>query len=307
VILFGGGTEDSEYGDTWAYDPAANQWTELAPGGDQPAGRSMFALAYDSRRHQALIFGGGGITGPLNDTWVYDPAAELWTESEPAGDLPPERWATSAVYDPASGATLLFGGGALDGMLNDTWAFDPEGGSWRALDPPGAMPGPRGYLQLVQDPESGKVILFGGGTENDDFRDTWAYDPGMNTWTYLDPAGPVPAERSGYAMVHNGKAGVMILFGGTNTYESFNDTWVYDPATDRWTELAPEGVVPSPRAFHAMVYDSKTSQVIMFGGYDGYQYLNDTWSYDRDTNTWTELIPATGEALETRTRVRRLS
>lgn len=303
VMLFGGGDEDSDYGDTWTYDTASNQWTKLAPGGEQPDGRSMFALAYDLDRRQALIFGGGGTEGPLNDTWVYDPAADLWTESAPTGDLPPERWASSAVYDPESGETLLFGGGGLDGMLNDTWAYDPESGAWRALDPPGGMPVPRGYLELVLDPESGKVVLFGGGTEEDDFKDTWAYDPALNTWTDLDPAGPVPEERSGYAMVYDSEAAVMILFGGMNAYDSFNDTWAYNPATNRWTELAPDGLVPDMRAFHAMVYDSDTGQVIMFGGFDGYQYLNDTWAYDRKTNTWTELMPATGEALQARTRV----
>ncbi len=221
--------------------------------------------------------------------------------------LPPVRWATGAVYDPARDEALLFGGAGLDGMLNDIWAYDPESSVWSALDPPGGMPGPRGFIELALDPESGRVVLFGGGTEEDDFNDTWAYDPVTNRWTELEPAGSIPAERSGYAMVYEGAAGRMILFGGFNATGDFNDTWAYDPATNRWTELAPEGVVPSKRGFHAMVYDPETARVIMFGGFDGDQYLNDTWAYDPHINEWTELIPAAGEAIQTRVRLRPLS
>ena len=307
VILFGGDTGTTAYGDTWAYDPSSNQWMELAPDGEAPAGRSMFAFAYDSTRHQALLFGGGGMDEAFDDTWAYDPAGNLWSRLEPSGDLPPVRWATSAIYDPARDQVLLFGGAGLDGMLNDTWAYDREDSAWRALDPPGSMPGPRGFLNVVLDPESGKVILFGGGTEEADFNDTWAYDPAANRWTELAPAGSIPAERSGYALVYDGAAGRMILFGGFNAADDFNDTWAYDPATNRWTDLAPAGILPSRRGFHAMAYDPETGQVIMFGGFDGNQYLNDTWTYDPATNEWTESIPATGGALQARARLRPLS
>jgi N-acetylneuraminic acid mutarotase len=304
VILFGGDTDTSSYGDTWAYDPESNQWSELAPDGEVPEGRSMFALAYDSTREQAVLFGGGGMSEAFDDTWAYDPAANLWRESEPSGDLPPLRWATSAVYDPARDQVLLFGGSGLEGMLNDTWAYDPENETWSALDPSGGMPGPRGFLELVLDPESGTVILFGGGTEEDDFNDTWAYDPAGNRWMDLAPTGTVPTERSGYAVVYDSRAGRMILFGGFNATAEFNDTWAYDPATNRWTDLAPAGTLPSVRGFHAMVYDPQTGRVIMFGGFDGERYLNDTWTYDPATNEWIESIPATGEAMQARVRLR---
>ena len=36
VLLFGGWDVDYAYNDTWAYDAAANTWTDLAPGGDLP-------------------------------------------------------------------------------------------------------------------------------------------------------------------------------------------------------------------------------------------------------------------------------
>jgi N-acetylneuraminic acid mutarotase len=120
----------------------------------------------------------------------------------------------------------------------------------------------------------------------------------------LAPTGTVPTERSGYAVVYDSRAGRMILFGGFNATAEFNDTWAYDPATNRWTDLAPAGTLPSVRGFHAMVFDPQTGRVIMFGGFDGERYLNDTWTYDPATNEWIESIPATGEAMQARVRLR---
>jgi hypothetical protein len=43
-----------------------------------------------------------------------------------------------------------------------------------------------------------------------------------------------------------------------------------------------------------MAYDPGTDRMILFGGVTGGQEepLADTWAYDYDTNTWTELSPA---------------
>ena len=41
VIMFGGSVADGSkyFNDTWAYDPAANTWTELKPSGALPGAR----------------------------------------------------------------------------------------------------------------------------------------------------------------------------------------------------------------------------------------------------------------------------
>ncbi len=40
--------DDSTLNDTWAYDPAANTWTELHPAGGLPPARMGHAMVYDS-------------------------------------------------------------------------------------------------------------------------------------------------------------------------------------------------------------------------------------------------------------------
>src|SRR5262245_16294739 len=53
-----------------------------------------------------------------------------------------------------------------------------------------------------------------------------------------------------------------------------------------WIELSPNNPPPA-RSYLAMTYDPASGKVIMFGGFDGIGYLNDTWSFD-GTN-WTQI------------------
>ena len=59
-----------------------------------------------------------------------------------------------------------------------------------------------------------------------------------------------------------------------------------------WTRLSPSGEIPIRRGEQSMVYDSADKRFIMFGGnYGGFDPLDDTWAYDPNANTWTNLNP----------------
>src|SRR5438132_7901968 len=46
-----------------------------------------------------------------------------------------------------------------------------------------------------------------------------------------------------------------------------------------WVHLSPN-ISPPARSYLAMTYDAASGKVVMFGGYDGTGYLNDTWTFD---------------------------
>jgi hypothetical protein len=76
MLLFGGGEEGLNVkDDTWSYDPAANVWTELEPGGPRPHARMNYNVAFDPTRNLLLLFGGAYDQWNvlLGDTWVYAP------------------------------------------------------------------------------------------------------------------------------------------------------------------------------------------------------------------------------------------
>jgi hypothetical protein len=56
--------------------------------------------------------------------------------------------------------------------------------------------------------------------------------------------------------------------------------------TPTWTQLSP-ATSPPARSYLAMTYDPVSGKIIMFGGFDGRRYLNDTWAFDG--TTWTHL------------------
>ena len=100
-------------GDTWAYDPSANTWTELGPSGP-PSARAATAMAYDPATRRVIMFGGvakGRWLTQFDDTWAYDPVANTWAQLSPAGPAPVGRSGHVMVYDPPSGRILMFGGG----------------------------------------------------------------------------------------------------------------------------------------------------------------------------------------------------
>jgi hypothetical protein len=129
VILFGGWWDAPgvRFANPWAYDPAANTWTELAPVGASPSARSGTGMVYDSVTGKVILFGGWDGESFCADTWSYDPTANTWVELTPTGDVPAARGYPAMVYDPGTGRVVLFGGWVGDTTaqinLNDTWAY----------------------------------------------------------------------------------------------------------------------------------------------------------------------------------------
>jgi N-acetylneuraminic acid mutarotase len=133
------------------------------------------------------------------------------------------------------------------------------------------------------------------------FDDTWTYNLAANVWTELHPSGALPAARAEASMVYDSRLGEVILFGGSSVklsadgspaFPLLNDTWAYDPINNSWTDLSPSGDPPSGRASQSMAYDSASGKVIMFGGTDGSDCLDETWTYDPVADTWENVVTA---------------
>jgi N-acetylneuraminic acid mutarotase len=149
-----------------------------------------------------------------------------------------------AIFDPLNGRVLLFGGEdwapSISTKTNDTWAYDPETNSWEELRPAGKLPSARADHAMAYDVANDRIILFGGYDGSSCLDDTWAYDPSTNAWTELEPAGDRPRAREGHSLVYDPTSGDLILFGGRSwDWGELNDTWVYDSATNSWSEVLP--------------------------------------------------------------------
>ncbi|MCI0424712.1 MAG: hypothetical protein L0Z47_02540 [Actinobacteria bacterium] len=151
-----------------------------------------------------------------SETWSYDYDANVWRQMEPALSPPPRAWAAMS-YDDAADRVILFGGSDL----SDTWAYDYDTDTWKELSPSVSPPG-RQYVQMAFDSVTATSVLFGGvsGPTEETLDDTWSFDYAENTWTRLTPAVP-PSARSWDALVADSEAGVIVMFGGGATRDSY--------------------------------------------------------------------------------------
>jgi N-acetylneuraminic acid mutarotase len=76
--------------------------------------------------------------------------------------------------------------------------------------------------------------------------------------------------------------GKMVVFGGSNSGTSLNDTWTFDGAS--WKKLS---VASSPPARWDASMATLGDKIVLFGGIGGGGTLNDTWTFDG--TSWIEV------------------
>lgn len=57
-----------------------------------------------------------------------------------------------------------------------------------------------------------------------------------------------------------------------------------------WARMDPVSG-PSPRTAHSIAYDAESDRVVLFGGATITAFSRETWAYDFNTNTWTNMMP----------------
>ncbi|MFI5299601.1 MAG: hypothetical protein ACHREM_16045, partial [Polyangiales bacterium] len=133
MVMFGGGTDSSQFSDTWTLDVTGTipRWSEacgsqVEHGCALPA-RMEAGCAYDATRDKVIAFGGkiGWLYG--GDTWQYDETANDWILLEPS--VPSmTRKLMGMAYDPGR-KRIVMAGGANSSPQTDTWTFYERGGS----------------------------------------------------------------------------------------------------------------------------------------------------------------------------------
>jgi hypothetical protein len=297
MTLFGGIGNGTILNETWAYDLATNSWTNMSPAISPPA-RCYHAMSYDSVRQKTVLFGGyrgfldrsnKSLEDHLNDTWTYDYGRNVWTNMSPQ-NAPPGREMHGIVYDSHSDNVVLFGGKHFaiyhhpwlhEVALGDTWTYFLGGNSWTNMSK--SDPGPRTLAGMTYDTVEQRVVLFGGyGGEST----IWTYSPGFNRW-WGKTSTNIPSPRSYFAMAYDRVFNEIVLFGGRTGYYSpftfLNDTHIFNLSTNTWSNKKPS-LSPPAQASQAMVYDSASGEMVLFG-------LGETWAYNVGSSSWTKKNP----------------
>lgn len=220
-----------------------------------------------------------------------------WTNESPFIS-PGPRSEAALVYDPPTDKFVLFGGLTDDGdNLNDTWSYDYQTNSWQNKSPvkhPDYVLGPAYAYDSVDE----VMLLFpcvdAAFTVT---NQTWSYDASMNEWKDL-AATNSPSFRFYCSGAYDSESDKFVVFGGGDLSDNlYNETWSYDLTSNTWA-MMPPAYSPAPALISSVVYDSESDRIILFGGLldsmGNLGLLNETWSYDLNTNSWTKMTPNAG-------------
>ncbi len=179
AILFGGhGYDDA----TYKLDFAARSYS-IAIAAGSPAspparGQILGHFVYDSGHHRFVLFGGRCFDparcaqGPLDDTWLYDPIANTWTNVT-AAIRPRARDQAQMYFDQANGVVVLYGGRSNGDVLNDLWTFDVGTLAWTQQAMPAVNPGGVYNGQVAYAPTTDCGNLVYGGNANGGYGIAW--------------------------------------------------------------------------------------------------------------------------------------
>ena len=197
---------------------------ELPPGPLGP--RDTPAMVWSGS--EMIVWGGFGISGPLDDGAAFDPTTGEWRVIAQAPidarSLPQVAW---------TGSEMLVVGGYQESPLSedpvrDGAAYDPSTDSWRRL--------PEAPVVLAGDAEAvwtgDELIVVGGIT----VPTAAAYSPNTNEWRVLAD----PPDLSPGSLVWAGEAALM------TTHERRDPTVPsslvrYDPSADEWQTVDDRG------------------------------------------------------------------
>jgi hypothetical protein len=231
VVMYGGTATAGAgggFGDTWAFDVAAEDWDQLNPPLSPPARFQHEMVSIGDGR--ALVFGGrspGGLD--LADTWAFDVDTGNWANLAPPGGPSPVQ-AYALAFD-GNDTVTRYGGFQNQAPIDQTWNYTISTNSWSMMAPV-ATPGPRAVLS-GEYLGTGQMVVFSGKLGDccvNPTGGTFAYDPPTNTWITITP--PMePPPRFNYAMAPVLGANKAILFGGLTlnggSASAIGQTWEY--------------------------------------------------------------------------------
>jgi hypothetical protein len=228
-----------------------------------------------------VVYGGIVDQGSLQqNTWQLSLDLDPRWSLDPLPGSPGILAGHSAIFDPVRNRMLIFGG--YDGAQNQArvWAMSLSDGSWAELLPSGGPPPARRYHSAIYDPLRDRMVIFGGQGEvgsAGDLDDVWSlWLSPTPRWEQMFPTGPGPVPRRSHTAIYDPLRDRMLVFGGSPD-APLNDLWALSLVNESWTLLGTSGTPPSRRSAHTAIYDPVADRMVVFGGSNGNQDLDDVW------------------------------
>ncbi|KAK5608418.1 hypothetical protein CRENBAI_025924 [Crenichthys baileyi] len=258
----------------------------------------------------AILIGGQGARMQFckDPMWKLCTEDMSWVTAETLaqGPTPEARIGHSAVFDPDSKRIFVFGGSKNKKWFNDMHILDTKSWRWTMVEAQGKVP-PLAYHSCSMF--RGELFVLGGvfprpNPEPDGCSDSlYIFDPHLSIWYQPIITGDKPSPRSGHSACVIQERYIYV-FGGWDTPVCYSDMYMLDLGLMEFSVVKTSGKAPSPRSWHGSAVLSET-KFLIHGGYNGNNALSDTFIFDIETDSWTELklpqlsVPRAGHSIIT--------
>jgi hypothetical protein len=288
--------------ETWVFDDLAStgvwEYKVMAPIVYKRA-RDGNNMMFDSVNNMIYEFGGASrYSAPASalhtpETWRLNTSGGLYWADPGADSAPFNREFGNFIYDEANQRGVYCFGLNHDWVVGDCWKMTINGAngrvSWSFLINSNSLAtasSNRWGAAAVYDSANDRMIVFGGEnntpTTLNDVQVLNLPAGGSPSWTTPTVTGTAPSARMFAAAEYDPVNQRMLIFGGESGNTRNNQVWeltLPSSGSFAWRQLTPAGTAPSNRSRMASVYDSNSGnpRLILFGGYDGTNNLNDVW------------------------------
>jgi N-acetylneuraminic acid mutarotase len=280
IYIFGGMANNVFTNILYTFDPRTNEFSLVdEPNGDIPSPRAFHHTSVFGTK--IMVYGGFNETY-LSDCYVFDTAINTWAKVniDCNVELSSRERPTLAPY--AGDKLVLFGGYycssdmEVEKYLDDTYVLNLSLTKWIKPMIQGELPQARSAhtANFIRN----KMYVFGGVTRKQkNLNDVWMLktsQTGPFEWKKIIPKGPDPEPRHGHSAVVSQNN--IIYYGGrgNGSKKFYADFFVFDSIAEQWVYPKLDGVMPTPRYFHASVVLDKGSEVVIFGGIRPKEFLN---------------------------------
>lgn len=257
----------------YTYDAATTTWNKVTPTAQAPCANEV-TLTYQPH-NQTILLVGGICSGTYDPAYTYD--GTTWTKVEATAGIG-YIYGHTVAYDTRRNVPVVYGGAeAISTPRAITYQY--INGNWSVIDED-IRPDPRSQAAFVSDPVNKVIWMYGGLSQHESFYlgDFWRYQNGQ--WASIPLSDTAPKDCGApYGALDTDRAKLIINCSGGVNYEMNLSDQV-------WTKFDPS-TKPGPRRFASFEYDPVQKRTVLYGGFDGFNYLNDTWVWNG--SSWTEI------------------
>jgi len=250
---------------TWEYNITQDTWTQKTSGAT--ARRQHSAVTYNNGTDQIMIvYGGWNGTTYLNDTWEYNITQNIWTQK--LNGLVGMGAHSAVTYNNGTDQIMIVFAGNKNGTNDNTvWEYNITKNTW--LQKTSGSTAKYGHSAVTYNNGIDQMMIVYGGvtlsTINTNFNDIWQYNITQDTWTQKT-SGAIGRRQHSAVTYNNGTDQIMIVYGGWDGINDFNDIWEYNITKELWTQKTSGNKIQ--KLHTAVTYHDGTDHImIVYGGH----------------------------------------